>query len=224
MARSTTNESARADRVRMVYQYERFRLNQEFRHPTIGYASPDCWPPDVWRKLVRFCAKRSIDPAAYVQWALFLRGDWHNSIWEPNQLLQPAHMDAYTVDQPVIRLRVRQNKGIEIKRFRAEVAYEQAGGEPMGEALTIALLSDELEVSPLFRCAVAREIRSQQFDEIAKYFEDRALIQYQYLADLYDREWGIPWVQPWFRAAGAKLYNEAIYQNAFDEGARANHA
>ena len=214
---SKSNELARADRARRVYFYSRYRRDKSPRNDAVGYTPPGCWPPELWLKLVRFCFKRSIDPDSYIQWALLIGVNCLGSAIVPSELLRPAIMNAYAADQPRIRHDKRQRKWSETHRFRANVAYHQAGGTPTEEALARALVLKSTDVSPLFRVAVARDIGGERFEKIAKVFEETALFQYQYFAKIYDEEWGEPWVQPWYRPAAAKLYDEEIYQHAFDE-------
>lgn len=222
MTRNSSDQTDVARRLRNCYQFERNCYALRAANRSTRYRVPRCWDVtptkraegrrvSIWHKLARLCQAREMDPVHYIQWSLSEHPFIMRFPPEPNQLLDPARMDAYKANVPKKGQEIRVKLLIQRREAEAQVSYYRSGGETTKVAWSMTLLNKGLSLSPLFCYCIARVIDNKMFRRIAAHFEERALYQYQLHASLYDEYWK-PLIPKGFAEVAAEFYDRLLDQ------------
>ncbi|WP_439627002.1 hypothetical protein [Gemmata sp.] len=202
-----------------VYQFERDLLAKNFPVGGDGYRLPPCWRPGhpVWRKLATFARNHRIDPARYVRWSLDVpQVGYPPEVPEPNRLLERARMERYAADRPKVRGRIAAKFALEKREARTMILCRQgAHGDEPAVANLFTVTTSSLDLSPLFRFALARSIGGDRMMRVAGKYEDEALFQFSRDPDeygaAYDSDDALP---DGFAEKAARFYAQIIAQHA----------
>jgi hypothetical protein len=119
-------------------------------------------------------------------------------------------MAAFAEALPRVHRNIKVRFTVESNAARSGIGSHQVMyHSSMEESCTCTLLDDSAGLSPLFRFGLARSLGSP-LRRIAERYEAGAMLQYQYDPDVYDRDWGEPFVSPGFRDRATRFYDTLI--------------
>lgn len=220
MTTSRSDLDILADKLRKCYQFERNQLLRSHNRPD-NYEVPEHWRgggrekkgKSTFHQLALFCQKQEIDPIHYIQWCLHPAQVLLEKPPEPNQLLTLLKMNTYRESQPKRRKAQLEAFNREMNYARDEYGFK-VRSVTAKRAWTIVLLNGSLEVSPLFRYACALTLalgdKKEHYLNIAENWEARAMFQYQYDPEVYDRSWVKVVLPPDFAERAAHFYAQLI--------------
>ncbi len=193
MNNTVMSERDLARQLRLCYERARaareaLKHNEPASKGGAGYAAEAT--ADVWVRLARFCAGRSIDPVAYIDWT-FDNALLGRSAPAPRQLLNHQHarafLDGLKEDGREIEVAFR----VQQQTARTNMLLAQRlGRQAPPDALAAVLLDESLPLSALYRYCLATSIGGERFRRIARLYEVEAARQYRRNRADYDAVWG----------------------------------
>lgn len=217
--RKPTSPDRAAVFLAWVYQFERDLLTKNFPVGVDEYVLPPCWRPGhpVWRKLATFSRNRRIDPARYIRWSLDIpQIGYPPEVPEPNRLLECARMEHYMADRPRVRGRIAAKFAAEKRAALTGLSVRQGlhWDEP-ADAHLFVVTTSTINLSPLFRFALARSIGGERMTRVAGKYEAAALFQFSRDSDECEAVYDIDDVLPdGFAARATRFYAQIVEQHA----------
>lgn len=144
----------------------------------------------VWPKIAAFCLAHGIDPEVLIK---LIFDDWGRSVPPPPNV---AHGDYALKRYEEYRKKHNSGSARELvaigfesqkAQARIAIAFYASWGLPREKVWRLGILGDAQPLSVLFRYCLAK---SENFEDLANEFKDKALMQYLSDVESYDVVWG----------------------------------
>lgn len=173
----------------------------------------------VWARLARVMVTARVDPVLFMA-AQFEALHMNARAPEPPQFVKKVgNSDEMTAASASRYKRARKDKSREILQAlpiqraiaRARIAARQVAGESKGDSYAAAIVGTDLELSPLFRYALAISIGGSRFEDLAARYVAQASVQYERYRPYYRKHWAD------FLPGDFDATSRAVYDHLYSE-------
>lgn len=145
--------------------------------------------PPAWPALALWLKESKVEVISYVVHCFFEVGT--GKMPEPKDLMSANRLASFRHARRAEHHEVRLALEREQRAFRDAVAYETTVvGTPQDEVWGDVLTDDDVQLSPLFRYAVAHSVGGVAYQRIARYYFSAAVFQFRRNPGAYARHWG----------------------------------